>query len=668
MAGGVSIRWSLLGNLLVLIVVLSAAILALTSVGAAAAVRNLSGSLIIRSIDTVHARLGGFFAPVLTDLALVRRWGESGLLDTDRPDDLDALLAPVVASSDQISSILIADDRGHEHMLLHREAGWLSRRTRAVEGGLHSELWTWSDAAPAPVLTSTRTDYDPRGRPWYIGAAARLGGETHWTPPYEFFTSKEPGLTTSTSFVDAAGREQVVGVDLLLRDVSRFTATLDVSENALVFVFSEDLECIGLPGTGVWTDPARRKADLLRRSDDLEAPVVIDAHRTLDLTTTGIEPERFESDGVTWWGGVAPFPLGPEHRLWIAVLVPESDLLGTVHRLRQSILAFTAIVLLVSLVRVARLARRFSAPIESLVRETDRISRGELDAGDPIRSRVKEVQRLAAAQDRMREGLRALLKLERDLLLARQIQQSTFPDRLPTLAGFDLAAWSEPADETGGDTYDVIGCAPAGSGAAITDGAADKAVMLLADATGHGIGPALSVTQIRAMLRMAVRMGEDLPAIARHLNEQLCADLPTARFITAWLGVLDAPSGRLATFSAGQGPLLHYEAAAGRVHARKADTPPFGVVPDLDIVLPDPITLAPGDVYAVISDGIYEAADPDSRLFGIERTGNLLARTHDRPAAEIIETLRTEVHSFTRGAPADDDRTAIIIRCRQARD
>ncbi len=90
-------------------------------------------------------------------------------------------------------------------------------------------------------------------------------------------------------------------------------------------------------------------------------------------------------------------------------------------------------------------------------------------------------------------------------------------------------------------------------------------MLLLADATGHGIGPALSVTQLRAMLRMAVRAGlaaggSASREVAQHINEQLYADLPSNRFITAWLAMLDAAAGTLTTYSAGQAPLLLYRA------------------------------------------------------------------------------------------------------------
>ena len=125
-----------------------------------------------------------------------------------------------------------------------------------------------------------------------------------------------------------------------------------------------------------------------------------------------------------------------------------------------------------------------------------------------------------------RKTRESLMSIERDLQVARMIQRSTFPSRLPSLQGFEIDAWSEPAEQTAGDTYDVIGFQGDvdRDGQHFSDEVADHAILLLADATGHGIGPALSVTQVRAMLRMAVRMQLDLVRIATHMNEQLCAD------------------------------------------------------------------------------------------------------------------------------------------------
>lgn len=207
------------------------------------------------------------------------------------------------------------------------------------------------------------------------------------------------------------------------------------------------------------------------------------------------------------WGQVKPYDLAPDRRVLMGVAVPESDLLGDLKRQRLWILAIALIVLLLAVGRAILLAMRYSRPIEALVIESDRISEGDLEPTAPIDTRVSEVHRLAEAHDRMRVGLRQLLKIERDLQLARSIQQKTFPSKLPSLDGIELAAWSEPAEETGGDTYDVIGLrgASLADQIVLTDEQAGRAVLLLADATvsRKPSGPAATAPRTRSSPRSA---------------------------------------------------------------------------------------------------------------------------------------------------------------------
>jgi phosphoserine phosphatase len=264
-----------------------------------------------------------------------------------------------------------------------------------------------------------------------------------------------------------------------------------------------------------------------------------------------------------------------------------------------------------------------------------------------------------------RQTRESLLRIERDLQVARRIQRSTFPRVLPALHGFEIDAWSEPAEETAGDTYDVIGFRGNGQDGPVllsTDDA-DRAILLLADATGHGIGPALSVTQVRAMLRMAVRMQTGLLKIALHMNEQLCADLPGGRFVTAWLGELNAVDRTLVSFSAGQAPILHYHAAGDRHDILPADMMPLGIADSPDAAIGEPVAMEPGDIVAVISDGMLEATDPSGCQFGSERAVEVIAAHRRERPIRIRAALRRAVATFTEGASPADDRTAIIIKC-----
>jgi serine phosphatase RsbU (regulator of sigma subunit) len=394
-------------------------------------------------------------------------------------------------------------------------------------------------------------------------------------------------------------------------------------------------------------------------------PLVADAVRILQSRPPGERgPLRLDNQGAAWWVDMTPFRLGPERLLSIAVMVPESDLLGSLGYLRLGIILVMLTGLAIAIARAARLARRYSRPIEALVKESERMSRGDLEPGSAVASTITELHRLADAHERMRLSLRTLLKLESDLQLARRIQQDTLPEQIPTVPGFDIGAWNEPADETGGDIYDVIGyrLVPGESAPLLSSTGADRAVLLLADATGHGIGPALSVTQVRAMLRMAIRLGEGLPEIIRHLNAQLCADLSEGRFISAWLGEVDAKERTLRSFSCGQGPLLYYRAREQAWEAVETDTVPLGCLDLLEVTLREPIVMRPGDIFVALSDGIVEAMNAEGELFGTKRVIDVISGRGEGSVAEMLVGLREALTAFAGTKPADDDRTVVIVK------
>lgn len=670
----VSVRRRLLFSLVLMIVLLGGAIMATTFIGARKAMRAMAETVIEQMQDHTEECLSHFFGGVITDLEVTRAWVESGWLDIDDAESLNRALIPLLAKRPQIASVMLADERGHEHMLLRVGDKWTNRRTRVDEWGARSQFLEWSDEQSDPITTWKELNYDPRDRPWFRGAVQdgervlRSGGtqdpqhRIHWTKPYSFFSTSDPGITASMHFKTEAGGSRVLAFDVLANDISDYTRNLRVSDRGMAFVLmEEDYRVIGLPHHERFESAEACKEALLALPLDLGITMIqdaVDARQSLPADHLG--PFTFISGGERWWSGSREFSLSPERKLISAIAVPQSDLMGDVHRRRTNIALITLVVLLITVWHAMGLARRFSTPIEALVRDSDRISRGNLDPSEPITSCLTEFRQLAHAHDRMRLGLQTLLKLESEIRLARQIQESTFPERLPNLSEYCIDAWSEPADETGGDTYDVVGFKVA-STIELTADEPDRVLFLLADATGHGIGPALSVVQIRAMVRMAIRLSPGLENIARQMNEQLCDDLLAERFITAWLGELDVESHTLTSFSAGQGPLLRYDAERGEVCIHDADVVPFGFFPDLEIKLADPLPMKHGDIFAVISDGIFEARR-GSDQFGVERTKDVIVKHHQESAADILSALRAAVAAFTDDAPADDDRTAILIK------
>jgi phosphoserine phosphatase len=247
------------------------------------------------------------------------------------------------------------------------------------------------------------------------------------------------------------------------------------------------------------------------------------------------------------------------------------------------------------------------------------------------------------------EDLLAKQRLERELEVAKDIQTRVLPRTMPELPGYEIAGWSRPADQTGGDIFDVID----DSG---------RVMLLLGDATGHGIGPALSVTQVRAMLRIAVRLGAGLDDAFRHINDQLSEDLSSNRFVTGFLGVLDTAKHELAYHAGGQGPLLHFHAARGEASLETATTLPMGMMPVIRLKPPRIAPIEPGDVFAAITDGVFEYENAADEMFGEARVVDLVRRHPDSTASELLKIIVAEVDAFAAGAPQKDDMTLVVVR------
>jgi sigma-B regulation protein RsbU (phosphoserine phosphatase) len=243
-------------------------------------------------------------------------------------------------------------------------------------------------------------------------------------------------------------------------------------------------------------------------------------------------------------------------------------------------------------------------------------------------------------------------RLQQEVELARAIQIATLPEAMPQLPGYELHGHFQPAEEAGGDLFDLV----------VLDG---QLFMLLGDATGHGFGPALSATQMQAMLRVAFRCGADLDQAYVHVNNQLSEDLPDNRFITAFMGFLDPRSHRVRFHSGGQGPILHWQAADNTPQWHAPTTFPFGAMPVDRAGEPGVLELERGDVLALISDGVYEYANALGELFGDARVAQVFARCHALSLAELTTQLLRAVHEFAGDVAQADDITLVLAR-RQA--
>ena len=276
--------------------------------------------------------------------------------------------------------------------------------------------------------------------------------------------------------------------------------------------------------------------------------------------------------------------------------------------------------------------------------------RGVFDAADEALAEALAAQcAVALSRARMTAALVAAEALRREAELAQKVQRSALPSRLPVVAGYDMHASFLPASLTGGDTYDLL---------AVEQGL----LVVLGDAAGHGLAPALAVMQMQAMLRMALRLGATLESAFIRVNDQLVQTLPDGLFVTAFIGLLDAARHRVRFLSGGQGPILHFQAAAGVCAAYRATSFPLGAMPIRALRPAVEFEMAPGDILVLLTDGIFEYVGPDGDMYGRQRVEQLVRRCHREPASALADLLLVDLREFARGAAQQDDITIVLLK------
>jgi phosphoserine phosphatase RsbU/P len=240
-------------------------------------------------------------------------------------------------------------------------------------------------------------------------------------------------------------------------------------------------------------------------------------------------------------------------------------------------------------------------------------------------------------------------KMRQQLELARVVQMHTLPVAMPDVPGYEAFGIFKPAELTGGDTFDL---------ALIDQGL----LIVLADATGHGIAPALHVTQMHAMLRMAFRMGADLETAFTEVNNQLAATLPDDRFITAFIGILDATTHQLRFHSGGQAPILHYECAGGHCTRYDPTSFPLAAMPVSHLRPAVTLPMLAGDILVLLSDGIYEYQNGVNEEFGETRVAELIRANCQKSPKVLVALLLEAVAAFAGTAPQEDDITMVIVK------
>jgi serine phosphatase RsbU (regulator of sigma subunit) len=261
----------------------------------------------------------------------------------------------------------------------------------------------------------------------------------------------------------------------------------------------------------------------------------------------------------------------------------------------------------------------------------------------------QQLQNHVYAALRKGELQRELDRVNRDLDIARSIQQDLLPKRSPSLCDYEVAGWNQPAEKTGGDYFDWQ---------MLPDG---RVAVSLGDATGHGIGPALVSASCRAYARASLLSGEP-DGVLDNLNKLLAEDLPPNRFVTFAVVFLDPDRSCFEVLSAGHGPILWYRRAGDKIENIEAQGIPLGMIAAATYGKGTEASLASGDMLVLTTDGFYEWENPEGEEFGVSRLEAVIRDSRDCAAEEVIARLRSAVERFCRGTEQKDDLTALILK------
>ncbi len=306
------------------------------------------------------------------------------------------------------------------------------------------------------------------------------------------------------------------------------------------------------------------------------------------------------------------------------------------------------------------LARSITRGVHDLSVGTQKLREGDFTHVIKPRSR-DQLGDLAASFNLMSRGIQQLMveqadkeRLEEELRIARQIQMSLLPgEGLVSVPGVRIAALCLPAAEVGGDYYDLLPLGPTKMG------------VLVADVSGKGTSAALYMAELKGLVLSLSRIYDSPARLLSEANRILSTNMDSRSFVTMTYAVVDTAERRMRYARAGHNPLIHLSARTGR----SAILAPAGLGLGLDpgerfeaILQESEVALEPGDFFLFFTDGLSEAMNTDSELFGEGRLRRILEESHGLGSEELRERILEEVRGFVGDALPHDDMTLVVLK------
>jgi sigma-B regulation protein RsbU (phosphoserine phosphatase) len=260
---------------------------------------------------------------------------------------------------------------------------------------------------------------------------------------------------------------------------------------------------------------------------------------------------------------------------------------------------------------------------------------------------AQEVARLTTAIGR---EMAQRERLNRELEIAREVQEHLFPQRLPLVGGLDYCGHCQPAREVGGDYYDFVG---------LPDG---RLGIAIGDVSGKGVGAALMMASLEASLRALAPVVDDPAELMQRVNSLVYQASAANRFATLFYAQYDPRSRRMAYVNAGHNPPLVLRNCAGSCQVLRLETggPVIGLLPHR--YERGVFSYEAGDLTVLFTDGVSESMNARDEEWGEERLIEFARTCHGLSAVEGMWRILAAAQAFAGGASQHDDMTLVLLR------
>jgi len=240
-----------------------------------------------------------------------------------------------------------------------------------------------------------------------------------------------------------------------------------------------------------------------------------------------------------------------------------------------------------------------------------------------------------------------LVSVQRELEIARKIQLSLLPERIPKPSGLDVAVRYVPAAAVAGDIYDFVEIGPSCLG------------ILFADVMGHGVPAALVASMVKLAFSLQKGRARDPAAVLRSMNEILCGHL-TGSYVTAVYAVVDTDARRVTLANAGHPPPLVQRRGESGALVEREHGLMLGIMPAAEYANAHVDRFAPGDRLLLYSDGVVEARNRAGEFFDGERVARWLSNFEVTTADRLADAAFGELTGWRHGTQFEDDVTFVV--------